>query len=134
MCNQIVMGVGYPTDNLLKEEPLILLGNVVVLDVVIEFAALREFHNHEDIVGSIKHFVQFDNVLMVDKFEYLDLPLHLSSPLGYFRYHVFVFHLTLVNDLDCHPHTRDVMPGLYLKEMVHLTLANPPVPMVLPRM
>lgn len=134
MCNQIVMCVGYSTDNLFKKEPSILFGNIVVLDIVIELTSFCKFHNDEDVVGRIQHFVQFDNVLMIDKFQYFDLSLHLRSPLSYFRYHVFVFHFTLVYDFNRHPYTCDVMSGLYLMEQVHLTLANPPVPMVLPRM
>jgi hypothetical protein len=57
MCNQIIMCVGYSTDNLFKKEPSVLFRNIIVLYKVIKLSPLCKFHNYEDIVGRIEHFV-----------------------------------------------------------------------------
>lgn len=78
MGDEVGMSVGYSVDNLFEEEPRVLLGDVVILYIVIEFAALCEFHDDEDIVGGVEYFVQFDDVLVVDEFEYFDLSFDLG--------------------------------------------------------
>lgn len=51
--DEVVMSVGHSTDNLLKEEPGVVFVDVIVLNVVVEFTALGEFHDDKDIVGCV---------------------------------------------------------------------------------
>ena len=52
----------------------------MVLNVVVELATLCQLHDHKDIVGSVEHLIQLDNVLVVDKLQNFNLPLHLPAP------------------------------------------------------
>lgn len=82
MGDEVGMGVGHSTDDLLEKEAGILFSDVVVLDIVVELATLCEFHDDEDVVGGVEYFVEFDDVLMVDEFEYLDLSFDLGGRTG----------------------------------------------------
>ena len=53
MGDEVVMSVGHSTDNLLKEEPGVVFVDVIVLNVVVEFTALGEFHDDKNIVGCV---------------------------------------------------------------------------------
>ena len=46
--------------------------------IIIELSALCVLHDDEDVIGGIKDFVEFDDILVVDEFEYFDLSFDLS--------------------------------------------------------
>lgn len=76
--DKIGVGVGDTVDDLFEEETGIFLVDIVVLDVVVEFSPLCEFHDDEDVVGGVEHFVEFDDVVVVDELKDPNLPLDLS--------------------------------------------------------
>ena len=51
------MCVLYPTDDLPEEELRLFFGDIIILYVIVEFSSIREFHDDEDIIGSIEHLV-----------------------------------------------------------------------------
>jgi len=46
--------------------------------IIIELSALCVLHDDEDVIGGIEDFVEFDDILVVDEFEYFDLSFDLS--------------------------------------------------------
>ena len=46
--------------------------------IIIELSALCVLHDDEDVIGGIEDFVEFDDILVVDEFEYFDLSYDLS--------------------------------------------------------
>lgn len=58
------MCVSHSTDDLPEEEARLLFADVVVLDVIVQLAAVGQLHYHEDIVCSVKHLVELYDVLV----------------------------------------------------------------------
>lgn len=79
MRDEVEVRIPHSADDLLEECLGLLLGDVVVLDVVVEFPSVCELHDDEDVVGGVQHLVQLDDVLMTDKLKDLDLSLHLTQ-------------------------------------------------------
>ena len=82
MRDKVSVRISNSADNLLEKEAGILLGDVVILYVVIEFSALGKFHDNKDVVGGIQYFIELDDVLVVDEFEYFDLSFDLGGTRG----------------------------------------------------
>ena len=80
MRDEVEVRIPDPADDLLEEGLRLILSDVVILDVVVQFPAVCELHDDEDVVGGVQHLVQLDDVLMTDKLEDLDLPLYLTHP------------------------------------------------------
>jgi hypothetical protein len=96
--DEIEMSILHPTDDLPEEELGLVFRDIIILYVVVEFAAVCEFHDDEDVIGSIEYFIELDDILMVDELEYLDLPLHLSrsSPTFEIIFLFFIFLLLMI--------------------------------------
>jgi len=105
MCDEVGVGVGNSADDLFEEEPGVLLRDIIILYIVVEFAALGELHNHEDVVGRVQHLVQLDDILVVDEFQDLDLPFHLPRALGTFEimFLFFILRLFMILTATCTP-------------------------------
>lgn len=80
MCDEVEVRIPHPADDLLEESLGLLLSDVVILYVIVQFPSVCKLHNDEDVVGGVQHLVQLDNVLMTDKLQYLDLSLYLNPP------------------------------------------------------
>lgn len=80
MRDEVEVRVPHPADDLLEESLGLLLSDVIILYVIVQFPSVCQLHNHEDVVGRIQHLVQLDDVLMTDKLQYLDLSLYLTPP------------------------------------------------------
>jgi len=78
MCYEIVVSEGNSTNNLFEKEASVLLGDFIILYIIIELSSLRKFHDDKDIFSGVKYFIEFDNVLVVDEFEYFDLSFDLN--------------------------------------------------------
>lgn len=79
---KICVGISYAVYDLPEEKLGLVLGDLMCLDVVEKFSLLCEFHDDEDVVGGIEYLIQFDDVSVVDKPEYLDLSLDLHEESG----------------------------------------------------
>lgn len=77
MSDEILMGVVQSGHDLLEETSGFILGNVIALDIIIELSALSQLHYNENIVSGVQNLIQFDDVGVVDEFEYLDLSFYL---------------------------------------------------------
>ena len=129
---QVAVRIIEPVYYLPEKKLSLFLTNLIGLQVVKEFALLSEFHNDEDIIGCIQDLIQFYYIGMRNIPQYLNLSLHLASNHTYLRYHILIFHLSLIEDFNRHPHPRQIVPGFYIRLGLHLTLAKPPLPIVLP--
>ena len=54
MRDKVSVRISNSADNLLEKEAGILLGDVVILYVVVEFSTLGKFHDNKDVVGGIQ--------------------------------------------------------------------------------
>jgi len=120
-------------DDLSEEGQGLILSEIVVLYVVVELSALGHLHDHKDVTGGVQHFVEFDYVRVVDKLEDPDLPLDLPHHTSTFEIMFLFFILDLFRIL-----TATFVPvrsclASAVTTTVPLTLANPPQPIVLPR-
>ena len=95
MCDEVEVGIGDPTDDLLEEKPGIILADVVILYVVVQLSTFGKFHNDEDIVAGVQNFVKFDDVVVVDEFENPDFPFDLGRGRGTFEIMCLPFILRL---------------------------------------
>lgn len=66
-------------NDLPEEQFDLLLGQVVMLDVLVQFSPGGHLHDHEDIIGRVEYFVQFDDIGVADELEYLDLAFDLPK-------------------------------------------------------
>ena len=67
MGDVVAMNVLDPIDNLLEIELGLLLGDLLALNVVKEFAIVGQLHDYENIIVGVEHFVQFDDVGVVNE-------------------------------------------------------------------
>lgn len=98
MGDEVEMRVAHPADDLPEEEARLLLADVVILDVVVQFSSVGQFHDHEDVVGGVEHLVQLDDILMRDELEDLDLALDLRGEGGTLdiRFLFFILRLLMI--------------------------------------
>ena len=90
------MRVPDATDDLPEEKSGLLLADIVILYVVVQFAAVCQFHDDEDVVGGIEYLIEFDDILVADEFEYLDLSLDLYEVGSTFEMRFLFFILRLL--------------------------------------
>jgi len=90
------MRVPDATDDLPEEKSGLLLADIVILYVIVQFAAVCQFHDDEDVVGGIEYLVEFDDILVADEFEYLDLSLDLNEAGSTFEMRFLFFILRLL--------------------------------------
>lgn len=115
MADQVLMHILHSTDDLPEVKLGLFLCDLVVLNEVVQLSFRCNLHNHKNVIGSVKHFVQLDDIGVVDELQDLDLPL-------YFRYHVLVLHLLLVYDFHCHLDTGEIVLGLCDKSKRYILL------------
>jgi hypothetical protein len=98
MRDQIAMRVIDCLDDLPKEQSHVLLGKIVMLYILVEFSTLGHFHDDEDVVGGIEHLIQFDDIGMGNKLEYLDLAgdLHAGGYTLEIMFLFFIFNLFII--------------------------------------
>lgn len=89
------MRVLHSTDDLPEKKLGLIFRDIIILDVIVEFSSICEFHDDEDIIGSIEDLVKFDDVLVVDELKYFDLPFHLNVILFTFEI-IFLFFIFLL--------------------------------------
>lgn len=95
MRNEIVMDVLYARDDLFEVEFGLVLVNIVILYEVIEFSIAGQLHDNEDIVGRVQHFVELDDVGMVNEFQYLYFSFHLICKISTLEI-MFLFRIFLL--------------------------------------
>lgn len=98
MCDEIEMRVPDTTDDLPEEKSGLFLGDIVILYVIVKFSAVCQFHDDEDVVGGIEYLIKFDDILVADEFEYLDLSFDLNL-VGYtfeIRFLFFILRLLMI--------------------------------------
>jgi hypothetical protein len=95
MGDEVEMGISDSGDDLSEEEPGLLLGDIVILNVIVELAAVGQFHDDEDVVGGIEYLVKLDDVLVADELEDLNLALDLSGRGGTLEMRFLFFILRL---------------------------------------
>jgi len=78
MRDEVAVGVTNTTNYLFEKKPSFILRDVIILNVIVKFSTLCKFHDDEDVIGCIKDFIEFDDVLVVDEFEYFDLSFDLD--------------------------------------------------------
>lgn len=66
-------------NNLPKEIFDFFLAQVMFLDVLVQLPSFRDLHYDEDIIGSVQHFIELDDVGVVDEFQYFDLSFNLDG-------------------------------------------------------
>lgn len=134
MSNEVEMRIANSADDLSEEKASFIFGNIVVLDVVIEFAPFGQLHDDEDVVGGVEHFIELDDVLVADEFQDFDFSLDLRPWNGTLdmRFLFFILRLLMIFMATFTP-VRSCFASEYTAPL-HLTLANPPVPIVLPKM
>ena len=101
MGNQIVVRIWNPADNLFEKEPSIILTNVVILDIVVEFSPLCKFHNNKNVVACVENLVELYDVVVIYEFQDSYLSFDLLCDNFYLGNHMFTLHLALVYDFDC---------------------------------
>lgn len=57
MGDKVGVGVGNSANDLFEEEASFFFWDIIILYIIIEFSSLSQFHNDEDIIGSVEHFV-----------------------------------------------------------------------------
>lgn len=57
MGDEVGVGVGNSANDLFEEEASFFFWDIIILYIIIEFSSLSQFHNDEDIIGSVEHFV-----------------------------------------------------------------------------
>jgi len=69
-----------------------------MLYILVEFSTLGHFHDDEDVVGGIEHLIQFDDIGMGNKLEYLDLAgdLHAGGYTLEIMFLFFIFNLFII--------------------------------------
>ncbi len=78
MTDKILMDILNATDDLPEVELRLLFSDLIVLYEVVQLTLGGEFHDDEDVVGGVEHFVKLDDVGVVDEFEDLDLSFYLN--------------------------------------------------------
>lgn len=53
MCDEVGMCICDSADDLFKEEASLILTDIIVLDVIVEFSAFSVFHYDKDVVGGV---------------------------------------------------------------------------------
>ena len=66
----IAMNILDSVDNLLEVKLGLIFGYSLALNVIEELAIVGQLHDDEDIIVGIEHFVEFDDIGMVDTFKY----------------------------------------------------------------
>lgn len=64
-------------DDLTEKFPSLFFCQIVSLNVLVKLSFICEFHDHKDICGGVKHFVEFNYVRMIDNFEDANLTFDL---------------------------------------------------------
>jgi len=98
MRNKICMSMSNPINYLSKEELSFFFLNVMRLNVVVELSSFCQFHDDKDVVGGVQHFIEFDNIGMVNKFQYFDLSFDLNTNSYTFEimFLFFIFRLFII--------------------------------------
>lgn len=90
------MRISYSADDLSEEHACLVLADIIILNVVVKLSSVCEFHDHEDIIGGIKHFIELDNVLMTDEFQDFNFSLDLGDRGSTFEMRFLFFILRLL--------------------------------------
>lgn len=53
MGDEVGVGIGDSADDLFEEEAGLILANIIVLDIIVEFATFCVFHDDKDVVGGV---------------------------------------------------------------------------------
>ena len=133
MCNMVFMNILNPINNLLKIKSSLVLIYLFALHEFVELSFIGVLHDNKDIIGCIKHFIKFDNIWVVSKFQNSDLSFHLSicvEDTFDIIFLFFIFFLFMIFTAT----SMFVRLCLATKLLVHLLLtrAKPPDPIVLP--
>ena len=99
-------------DYLPKDKFSLILWYFIVLYIVQKFPLLSKFHYYKDIIRRIEHLIKLDDIRMIDKSQDLDLTLHLTFSNKYLGNHIFILHLSLVQYLDGHSQSTQVVARL----------------------
>jgi len=81
MRNMIAMDVLNSIDDLLEIKSSLVFRDLLILHILVELSITRKFHNDKNIIGSVQHFVELDNVGMAKEFQYSYLSFHLLRPI-----------------------------------------------------
>lgn len=100
MTDQILMNILNATDNLTEIKFRLLLCDLIILNKIVELSFGGYFHDYKDIIRSVKNFIEFNDVGMIDKFQYFNLSFNLNWNKNNFRNHIFIFHFLFINYLD----------------------------------
>ena len=113
MAYQVLMDVFDSTYDLSEIEFGLLLCDFVGLDEIIKLSFGGKLHDDKNIIGSIEYFIKFDDVRMIDEFQYFYLALDLKYQKQYFGDHIFVFHFFFVNYLHGHFDSSEIVSSFY---------------------
>lgn len=106
MWDMIAMYILHSIYYLFEVEFCLLLSNLLALDIIEKFSIIGQLHNNKDIICSVQDLVKFYNIRMVYKLQDTDLSLNL-------RNHILIFHIFLIDDLDCNFDVSQVMLSHY---------------------
>ena len=77
VCNQVQMCPFEALENLLEKISSCILGEIILLQVLIELAIFGQLHNNKDLLGCVKYLVKFDDVRVGDESEDSNFPFDL---------------------------------------------------------
>lgn len=135
MGHQVLVAVFDAAEYLLEVGAPQFLGHFsVVVDEAEELPSGGQLHDDEDVSEVVEHFVQANDVGVVEVAQEPDLSFGLSHGSRYLRAHLFCLHLLLIDDLDGHLGASEFVHGLYLTPSEYLSRSKPPCPRVFPSM
>ena len=75
------MNVLHTGDDLPKIKLGLFLSDLIVLNEVVQLTLRGQLHYHKNVVSRIKHFIQLNDIGMVDELKNLNFALHLYNNL-----------------------------------------------------